>query len=124
VAGVLAETVAAMESLGAARETIRAAIGPCIGQDSYEVGREFPALFLDQDPANKRFFRPGRRDGHSMFDVAGYVESRLTALSIAAVARIDADTCAEPERFFSYRRTTLAGEPDYGRELSAIVITE
>ncbi|MDH3228763.1 MAG: peptidoglycan editing factor PgeF [Alphaproteobacteria bacterium] len=122
VAGVLAEAVAAMEALGAARATIHAAIGPSIGQDSYEVGPEFHAPFIDQDPANARFFRPGNRDGHSMFDITGYIESRLTALSIAAVGRIDADTCAEPDRFFSYRRTTLAGEPDYGRELSAIVI--
>jgi YfiH family protein len=122
VAGVLAAAVAAMEVLGAARGTIHAAIGPCIGQDSYEVGPEFPAPFLNQDPANTRFFRPGRRAGHSMFDIAGYAESRLAALSIAAVARIDADTCAEADRFFSYRRTTLAGAPDYGRELSAIVI--
>jgi YfiH family protein len=122
VAGVLAEAITAMEALGARRETVHAAVGPCIGHDSYEVGREFPAPFLDQDPANARFFRPGGRDGHAMFDIAGYVESRLAALSIAAVGRIDADTCAEPDRFFSYRRTTLAGEPDYGRELSAIVI--
>jgi len=123
VAGVLTEAVAAMEALGAARETIHAAIGPCIGQDSYEVGPEFPAPFVDQDPANKRFFRPSRRDGHSMFDIAGYLESRLAALPIAAVGRVRADTCAEPDRFFSYRRTTLSGEADYGRELSAIVIT-
>ena len=124
VSGVLAEAVAALEALGAARGTIHAAVGPCIGQDSYEVGPDFPQPFLEQDPANKRFFRPGRRDGHPMFDIAGYVESRLAALSIAAVARIDADTCADRDRFFSYRRTTLAGEADYGRELSAIAITE
>lgn len=123
VNGVLAAAVAAMEALGAARETVHATIGPCIGQESYEVGPEFPAPFLSQDPANARFFRPGRRDGHPLFDIAGYVESRLVALSLTAVGRIDADTCAEADRFYSYRRTTLAGEPDYGRELSAIVIT-
>lgn len=122
VDGVLEAVVAAMEGLGAARTTIHAAVGPCIGQESYEVGPEFPAPFLDQDPANARFFRPGRRDSHPMFDIAGYVESRLASLGVAAVGRIDADTCAEADRFFSYRRTTLAGESDYGRELSAIVI--
>jgi len=124
VGGVLEAAVAAMEALGAARGSIRAAIGPCIGQDSYEVGPEFPAPFLDQDTANERFFRPGRREGHPMFDIAGYVESRLTTLSLAAVGRIDADTCAEADRFFSYRRTTLTGEADYGRELSAIAIKD
>ena len=122
VAGVLDETVAAMEALGAVRGTIHAAVGPCIGPDSYEVGPEFPAPFLQQDPGNKRFFRPGRRDGHPLFDIAGYVECRLAALAIAGIGCIDADTCAEPDRFFSYRRKTLAGEPDYGRVLSAIAI--
>ncbi len=122
VSGVLAAAVDAMQALGAARATIHAAIGPCIGQDSYEVGPEFPLPFVEENPDSARFFRPGRRDGHPMFDIAGYVESRLTALSLAAVGHIDADTCAEADRFFSYRRTTLAGEPDYGRQLSAIVI--
>ncbi|UCH73847.1 MAG: peptidoglycan editing factor PgeF [Rhodospirillales bacterium] len=122
VAGVLEATVAALESLGAARETIHAAIGPCIGQASYEVGPEFPDAFTAQDPANERFFRPGRRPDHPLFDLAGYIESRLARLSIAATGQIDADTFAEADRFFSYRRTTLAAEPDYGRELSAIVI--
>ncbi len=124
VTGVLSAAVDAMEALGATRATIHAAIGPCIARDSYEVGPEFPEPFLDQDPANARFFSPGRRDGHPLFDFAGYVESRLAALSLAAVGRIDADTCAEPDRFFSYRRTTLAGERDYGRELSVIAITD
>jgi len=123
VDGVLEAVVAAMAGLGAARATIHAAVGPCIAQESYEVGPEFPVPFLQQDPANERFFRAGRRDGHPMFDLAGYVAGRLAALGIAGAGSIDADTCAEAERFFSYRRTTLAGEPDYGRELSAIVIT-
>lgn len=122
LAGVLESTMASMEKLGASRDGICAAIGPCIGQDSYEVGPEFSAPFLAQDPANERFFRPGRREGHPMFDIAGYVESRLGAAGIGAVGRIAADTCAEPEQFFSYRRKTHAGEPDYGRQLSAITI--
>ena len=120
--GVLDETVTAMGGLGTRRETIRAAIGPCIGQASYEVGPEFPGPFLEEDPGNKRFFAPGVRDGHPMFDIAGYVEARMRGLEIADVGRVEADTCAEPERFFSYRRKTLTGEPDYGRQLSAIVI--
>jgi YfiH family protein len=120
--GVLDETMAAMEKLGAAGDTVRAAIGPCIAQDSYEVGPEFSTPFLEQDPGDARFFRAGKRDGHPMFDIAGYVESRLSALRLEAIGRVEADTCAEPDRFFSYRRKTLTGEPDYGRQLSAIVI--
>lgn len=122
VGGVLDETVAAMEGLGALRETIRAAVGPCIGQASYEVGPEFPGPFLEEDPDNKRFFAPGKREEHPMFDIAGYVEKRLQGLSVGEIGVVAADTCAEAERFFSYRRTTLAGEADYGRELSAIMI--
>ncbi|MEN8195400.1 MAG: peptidoglycan editing factor PgeF [Pseudomonadota bacterium] len=122
VSGVLDSTVAAMEKLGAARDTIRAAIGPCIGVKSYEVGPEFPKPFLDQDPQNARFFRPGIRKRHPMFNIAGYVEHRLASLFIEQVGWVDADTCADEERFFSYRRKMLTGEPDYGRELSAITI--
>lgn len=122
ISGVLDSTVAAMEKLGAARDTIRAAIGPSIGVKSYEVGPEFPKPFLDQDRQNVRFFRPGIRKGHPMFNIAGYVENRLAAAFIGKVGRIDADTCADEDRFFSYRRKTLTGEADYGRQLSAITI--
>jgi len=122
VSGVLDSTVAAMENLGAARDTICAAIGPCIGVKSYEVGPEFAQPFLEQDEENARFFHPGRRDGHPMFDIAGYLEHRLATLSITQVGRIEADTCADAKRFFSYRRKTLTGEADYDRELSAIAI--
>ena len=122
VSGILDSTVAAMENLGATRDTIRAAIGPCIGVKSYEVGPEFPKPFLDQDPQNARFFRPGIRKGHPMFNIAGYVEHRLAILFIKNAGRVDADTCADEERFFSYRRKTLTGEADYGRQLSAIAI--
>jgi len=122
VGGVLAATVDAMERLGADRRSIRAAVGPTIAQASYEVGPEFPAPFVDEDPENKRFFRPSARAGHHMFDLMGYVASRLAALDIALAETLDRDTCAEEDLFFSYRRTTHRKEPDYGRELSAIVI--
>ena len=122
LAGVLGKTVAAMVNLGAVRGTIHAAVGPCIGRESYEVGPEFPAPFLAQDPANDRFFGPGRRDGHPMFDIAGYVEACLESLDIAGTGLIEADTCADADSFFSYRRKTLTGEADYGRILSAIAI--
>lgn len=122
IAGILDGTVEAMEKLGATRDTIRAAIGPCIGVKSYEVGPEFPKPFLAHDPQNARFFRPGIRKGHPMFNIAGYVENRLAALYVRQVGRIDADTCADKDRFFSYRRKVLTGEADFGRELSAITI--
>ena len=122
ISGVLDSTVTAMENLGATRDTIRAAIGPCIGTKSYEVGPEFPAPFLEQDPQNARFFRPGIRKGHPLFNIAGYVENRLAALYVKQIGWIDADTCTDEERFFSYRRKTLTGAADFGRQLSAITI--
>lgn len=122
LSGVLETTVAAMERLGAERTRIAAALGPCIAQQSYEVGPEFPALFLAQDPANAGFFSPSPRPGHHMFDLAGYVAHRLAALGLGQVERVANDTCAEPDRFFSYRRATLRGEKDYGRGLSAICL--
>lgn len=122
VGGVLTSAVEAMERLGADRRSIHAAVGPAIAQSSYEVGPEFPAPFVDEDAGNRRFFRPSKRAGHHMFDLAGYVASRLEALELAETAVLGRDTCADEEQFFSYRRATLRGEPDYGRELSAIVI--
>jgi YfiH family protein len=122
--GVLEETVAAMARLGAEPKRIRAAIGPCIAQPSYEVGPEFHARFVEADPSTARFFRPSPRAGHHLFDLAGYVRSRLDRLGLADVASADADTAADPQRWFSYRRATLAGEKDYGRLLSAIALEE
>lgn len=120
--GVAEATVAAMESLGARRGRIRAAVGPCIGPASYEVGPEFPAPFLAHDPRTERFFRPAARERHHMFDLPGYVAHRLKALGLGVVEALGLDTCADEARFFSYRRSTLRKEPDYGRGLSAIVI--
>jgi hypothetical protein len=121
LAGVAEATVAAMEQLGARRERIRAALGPTIAQPSYEVGAEFPAPFLAEDAANARFFALGDRPGKHRFDLPGYILARLAALGVAA-EWIGRDTCAESAVFFSYRRTTLAGGGDYGRNVSAIVL--
>ncbi len=120
--GVAEATVAAMVKLGADPGRIDAAVGPCIGQASYEVGPEFPGPFLADDPANARFFRPGVREGRSMFDLAGYVGDRLERLGLKSVSLLGRDTCAEADRFFSYRRTCLAGEKKFGCEISAIAI--
>ncbi len=122
LAGVLATTLEAMEKLGARRDRINAAIGPCIAQASYEVGPEFPAPFLADDPANADFFVNAERDGHFRFDLAGFVARRLDASGIGEVAASGLDTCARDAPFFSYRRATLRGEDDYGRGLSAIAL--
>jgi polyphenol oxidase len=119
--GVLDATVRAMTALGADPSRIRAGFGPSIAQESYEVGAEFPAPFLAQDAGNDRFFvtQPG---GKFRFDLPNYVRARLQGLGLAAVAGTGGDTAADPARFFSYRRSRVAGEPDYGRLLSAIAL--
>ncbi len=124
VSGIVEETIEAMERKGARRTRILAAIGPCIGRESYEVGPEFPAPFVAQDAANARFFRPAARAGHFMFDLASYVEARTRAAGVADVERARADTCADAERFFSYRRTTQQGLRDYGRLVSLIALED
>jgi YfiH family protein len=122
--GVVEATVKAMAALGAVPKRIRAGVGPCIAKSSYEVGPEFPAPFLAEDPANAGLFLPARREGHFMFDLPEYVERRLRRAGVGAIARADVDTVAEEDRFFSYRRACLRGEKDYGRGLSAIVLKE
>ena len=122
--GIAAATVAAMERLGARRDRIHAAIGPAIQQASYEVGPEFPERFTAGDAATERFFSPSVRPGHFMFDLPGLIETQLAALHLASVERSPHDTAAEPELFFSYRRASLMGEPDYGRGLSAIALVD
>ena len=119
IGGVTDSTIAAMEALGADRSRIAAAIGPCIAQASYEVDEGFFVRFCEDDPANERFFKPGR-PGHQQFDLAGYVAARLAGAGIGTVAITGHDTLADEERFFSYRRATLAGEDGYGRQISLI----
>ncbi|MAL25277.1 MAG: polyphenol oxidase [Croceicoccus sp.] len=119
IGGVTDAAIAAMEALGANRSGIAAAIGPCIAQVSYEVDKGFLVRFCQDDPANERFFKPGR-PGHQQFDLAGYVAARLAGAGIGTVAITGHDTLAEEERFFSYRRATLAGEDGYGRQISLI----
>lgn len=123
LAGVLEETMAAMEKLGARRDRAIAAVGPCIAQASYQVGPEFPAPFVADDPDNDRFFVADGDDGKFGFDLEGYVVKRLTTLGLAGVSALATDTCPRNAPFFSYRRSVLAGEPDYGRCLSAIALT-
>lgn len=120
--GVCDSTVDAMIELGVRPDEIKAAVGPCIGVDSYEVGPEFPAPFLDQDQANGRFFEKAERDGHFLFDLSGYLVHRLSRLGLGEVVRLEADTCRDEANFFSYRRSRHRNEPDYGRQLAAITL--
>lgn len=119
VAGVLEAAVAAMVALGAASERIAAAVGPCIRQASYEVRADLRDAVLAHDPAHAAFFAEGRA-GHWQFDLAGYCAARLAGLR--SVAIVPADTAAEPARFFSHRRRTLAGGGPIGHQISAIVL--
>lgn len=121
--GVSDTTIAAMEHLGARRERIVAVIGPTIAQASYEVSDPFRDIFLNADAASTVFFAAGIRPGHWQFDLPGYL---LTRLRQAGVTAHDTalDTRADATRFFSYRRTTLAQEPDYGRQISAIALAD
>lgn len=119
---VAGATVQAMVRLGSRPSAIRAAIGPCIAQQSYEVGDEFRARFLVKDEAYQRFFIPSPKPGHFLFDLPGFVEMRLREAGVGLIERLDRDTYAEADTFFSFRRTTHRGEPDYGRQLSAIAL--
>ena len=118
-AGVTDQTIAAMEALGARRSRIVAAIGPCIAQASYEVDSGFLVRLCADDPANRQFFAEGQ-PGHAWFDLEGYVAARLESAGIGAVGRLRLDTYPDPARFFSFRRATHLGEPDYGRQISLI----
>ena len=120
ISGVTDSVLAEMERLGAGRAGVVAAIGPCIARASYEVDEGFVRRFEAVDPANERFFADGRRPGHAQFDIEAYVAHRLAAAGIGRVIVLGEDTYAQPERFFSFRRATHAGEPGYGRQISLI----
>lgn len=121
--GVLESVVALMERLGAKRACIRAAVGPCISQASYEVGPEFRERFVEAAAANGRYFTASAQAGHWMFDLPAYVVARLQVLGLDAVDASPACTYVHTERYFSFRRTTHRGETVYGRNLSAVMLT-
>jgi YfiH family protein len=120
--GVIESVLAAMENLGADRARIAAAIGPCIAQDSYEVGADFRDRFAAADSANTRFFRASDKADHFRFDLEAYVVHRLTAAGVANIEALHTDTYAHEADFFSFRRATHRGEQQYGREISAIAL--
>jgi polyphenol oxidase len=122
--GVVESTVVAMESLGSRRADIRAALGPCIGPEAYEVGPEFETTFVTSDPSHANYFQPRGPAGRAHFDLPRFVTDRLHAAGIGSIDRAWRCTYTHNADFFSYRRTTHLGEEDYGRQISAIMLTE
>jgi hypothetical protein len=121
-AGVIEATVAAMIGLGATPAAIDAAIGPCIGQTSYEVGPDLRNAVLAKDPGDARFFAAGHREAHWQFDLAGYCAARLAATGVRSVSVLGLDTAADEAMFFSYRRRTLGGGGPIGHQISMITL--
>lgn len=117
--GVTDATIVAMEAIGAHRDRIVAAVGPCIARASYEVDAAFLRRFCEADPENERFFADGR-ESHHQFDLEAYVVSRLAIAGIGRIEALGLDTYADATRFFSYRRATHRDEPSYGRQISII----
>jgi YfiH family protein len=119
IGGVNEATIEAMEQLGARRERIAAAIGPSVEQKSYEVDQAFRERFIEEDEANGRFFIVGPA-GKPHFDLTGYILQRLDNAGIAKAEALRLDTYSDPDRFYSYRRSTHRNEPSYGRQISMI----
>ena len=122
--GVIEATLAAMEKLGASRERVVVALGPTIRQPNYEVGPEFLERFRAADMDNERFFAPSPREGHAMFDLTGYIADRVNRAGVAQFEDLGHCTYADPAQFYSYRRMTQRGEPDYGRHINAIALAD
>ena len=119
LSGILEATVDAMETLGASKSNITAAIGPSISQKAYEVGPEFLDTFLAQDDTSERFFSNGQGDRYQ-FDLIGYGLKRLRDTGISHAEWIGHCTYSDPDRFFSYRRSVHKKQADYGRLISVI----
>jgi len=122
--GVIASAVDAMAALGAKPDRMVAAVGPCIGPASYEVGLEFLERFTGVDPAFARFFGPGRSAAKRQFDLPAFVLDRLAASGVGRAELVGCDTYPDARRFYSNRRAVHRVEADYGRLISAILITD
>ncbi len=120
--GVIDATLTAMEKLGADRADVTVALGPTIRQPNYEVGPEFVERFLATDADNARYFGDAARAGHAMFDLTGYIAARVRQAGIVKFEDLGLCTYADPERFYSFRRSTHLNEPDYGRHINAIAL--
>jgi hypothetical protein len=123
IGGIIENTVAAMEKLGADRRNIGAAVGPCIAQISYEVDTGFRDRFVMQDTENQQYFVDGKPD-HFYFAIESYVADRLHKAGVGRVDCLALDTYVLEDRFFSYRRSCHRGEPGYGRQISLIGLAE
>jgi YfiH family protein len=121
--GIVEATLEVMESLGADRARIAAAVGPCIARRSYEVDEAFLRRFTEDAPENERFFSDAARPDRRQFDLEGFVVSRLADAGLTRIEALGEDTYGQPDRFFSYRRATHLGEPDYGRQISLIALS-
>lgn len=119
--GVIEATLDAMEMLGAQRGRVAAAVGPTIARRSYEVDDAFLRRFVAADPEHESFFSAGQ-PGHHHFDLEGFVVGRIASAGVATIEALGLDTYSDAERFFSYRRATHRGEPDYGRQISLIAL--
>lgn len=122
LSGVIEATLETMEKLGASRPNIVTALGPMIRQPNYEISGEFFRTFVQADGNNDRFFKNGARPDHYMFDLPGYIAARLAQAGVRAIEDCGLCTYAEPDRFYSYRRSQHRSEPDYGRHVNAIVL--
>jgi YfiH family protein len=120
--GVIEGTIVAMEKLGADRKRMAVALGPLIRQDKYEVSQSFVDDFLRADQRYARFFASAAREGHAMFDLPGFIASRIAQSGIQRFEDIGICTYSNPDHFYSYRRSTHQAEPDYGRHVNAIVL--
>jgi YfiH family protein len=120
--GVLESTLNEIERLGGHRRHVAVALGPMISQPSYEVDAAFRERFLDSEAGNARFFVEGRREGRFQFDLPAYVRFRLEAVGVRSIDDTALCTYADETRFYSFRRATHRGEPDYGRQISAIMV--
>ncbi len=118
--GIVHSTVTAMAAMGARPERMVAVVGPCIAQASYEVGADFQGRFEHHDPGSERFFMTGPATDKRLFDLPGFVLWRLEQAGVGQMAWTGDDTRANANRFYSNRRAYLAGEPDFGRMMSAI----
>lgn len=121
VSGIVEETMAAMIEIGAEKSRIKAVVGPCIAQASYEVGADMMSSLLGLHMEAGQFLKQAERDGHAYFDLAGYIcwRGRNAGMAIESVAE---DTYTQPEKYFSYRRTTHEKGQDYGRQISCIML--
>ena len=120
--GVIENTIQAMEKLGADRSNIKASLGPLIRQSNYEVSQDFVDQFVRENESYSRFFAPAGRAGHATFDLPGFIAARIANSGITAFEDLGLCTYADPDRFYSYRRSTHRAEPDYGRHINAIAL--